>query len=29
VLGWSLLFLALMCALVFLPSTPSLSWMVV
>jgi len=29
VLGWSLLFLALMCILVFLQSTPAGSWMVV
>jgi lactate permease len=29
VLGWSVAFLALMCALVYLQSTPLLSWMVV
>jgi lactate permease len=29
VVGWSLLFLALMCLLVWLQSTPALSWMVV
>jgi lactate permease len=28
VIGWSLVFLALMCALVYLQSTPLLSWMV-
>jgi lactate permease len=29
VLGWSLLLLLLMCVLVYLQSTPALSWMVV
>lgn len=29
VIGWSMLFLALTCILVFLKSTPVLGWMVV
>lgn len=29
VLGWSLIFLLFMCVLVFLQSTPVLSWMVI